>query len=48
MRNSWLFLRGSQKGSEKRAERKQMILDILVDNLTITKTQLMDERNLTR
>ena len=46
----------SQKGAEKEpkrsrkkgAERKQAILDILIENPTITQTQLMEIMNLTR
>lgn len=34
--------------SQKRAERKQAILEILAENSTITQTQLMEEMNLTR
>ena len=44
MRNLRLFLMKSQKGAEK----KQAILDILIENPTITQTQLMEIMNLTR
>lgn len=52
MRNLLLFLMKSQKGAEKEpkkgAERKQAILDILIEYPTITQTQLMEIMNLTR
>ena len=45
-------LKRSRKGAEKEpkrgAERKQAILDILIENPTITQTQLMEIMNLTR
>lgn len=52
MRNLLIISMKSQKGAKKEpkkgAERKQVILDILAENPTITQTQFMEEMNLTR
>lgn len=40
--------KGAKKEPKKGAERKQVILDILAENPTITQTQFMEEMNLTR
>ena len=40
--------KGAEKEPKKGAERKQAILDILIENPTITQTQLMEIMNLTR
>ncbi len=40
--------KGAEKEPKKGAERKQAILDILIEKPTITQTQLMEIMNLTR